>query len=309
MLRRQETPSSDIHGSARSVRPSVEADDLAEPSFQTRAWRSLSRKTFLPDSEQSRIYHDWISRSVFLRVDLALIFLIDAGKPHNFVCSECRLPENLIGCGTCCRAYHAHCLPAMNTVPGFFHCSSCKEKAWDQAPPLLSSTTTDSGDATPGSSFQRREPPSRETPASIQGSPLMGYNAPGIASSTFPGRRDEYEIEYSDNLPPIFEMYSQVLAHLYQPDPDRGSVHRPEFLHQLNLMTREVESHRALLRKMATLREEFSKIQTENMQLRVYLNSRLPRDGNFAASNFSGYPRPSADTAGKSWDSIVMDLI
>jgi cell shape-determining protein MreC len=99
------------------------------------------------------------------------------------------------------------------------------------------------------------------------------------------------------------------LAHLYQPDPDRGSVHRPEFLHQLNLMTREVEFHRSLLRKMATLREEFSKIQTENKQLRVYLNSRFPRDGNFAASNFSGYPRPSADTAGKSWDSIVMDLI
>ena len=121
-----------------------------------------------------------------LYVELALIPLIYAGKPHNFVCSECRLPENLIGCGTCCRAYHPQCLSAAKTASNLFHCPSCKENAWDRVSPSLqvSSAPTNSRGATPGSSFQRTEPPSRETPG-IQGSPLTGYDTPRIAAANF----------------------------------------------------------------------------------------------------------------------------
>lgn len=234
---------------------------------------------------------------------------IDAGKPHNFVCSKCRLPEYLIGCGTCCRAYHVQCLSA-DAVPGFFHCSSCKEKAWDQEPPSLSAMS-DSQDETPGSSFQRTEPPSRQD-GSNQETPLAEYDTPGFDAPNLPsGRDDKFDTDDLHNLPPIFEMYSQILAHLYQPDANpTSSVHQPEFLNQLNLMVREVESHRSLLEKMATFREDFSRLQTENLHLREYLNSRLPIAGTVArSSNFSEFPRPSADTIGKTWDRIAMDLI
>lgn len=169
----------------------------------------------------------------------------------------------------------------------------------------------DSQDAPQGSSFQRTEPPSKES-ASSQGSPLTEYDTPGFVPSNLPSaKREGYDTEYPDNLPPVFEMYSQVLAHLYQPDAKRiSSVHQLEFLNQLNLMLREVESHRSLLAKMANLREELSRIQADNMHLRAYLNSPMPSEGNFArSSNYSGFPRPLADTTGKSWDSIALDLI
>jgi len=307
---RQQVPDND--SVARSARPSPSIEtDTAESSFQTR-WR----KTVLSESEQSRIYRDWISRfiphfSCRAHIDI-LISLVDAGKPHNFVCSGCRLPENLIGCETCCRAYHRQCLSA-NLVSEFFHCPSCKQKTWNRAPPLPppSLASTVSPDATPGNSFQRTEPLVKETP-SIQGSPMTGYNTPECAESTAPpGKGDDFEAEYPDDLPPVFEMYSQVLAHLYQPDANRGaSVLQPEFLHQLNLMVREVESRRSLLQRMTTLREEFSRVQTENMQLRADLNAHLPRARDFTSTpNLSRFPRPSADTVGKSWDTIVMDFI
>jgi hypothetical protein len=170
---------------------------------------------------------------------------------------------------------------------------------------------SDSQDETTGSSFQRTEPPSRQN-ESNQATPLTEYDTPGFDAPNLPsGRDDKFETDDLHDLPPIFEMYSQVLAHLYQPDANRiSSVHQPEFLNQLNLMVREVESHRSLLEKMVTLREEFSRVQTENLHLRAYLNSRLPTAGSFArSSNFSEFSRPSADTIGKTWDSIAMDLI
>lgn len=136
-------------------------------------------------------------------VELALIPLINAGKPHNLVCSEYRLPENLIGCGPCCRAYHPQCLSAANTASNFSHCPPCKENGWDRAPPSLplSSVPTNSRDATPGSAFRRTEPPFRETPG-IQRSPLTGHDHPeNRRSDLFYWGEDDFGTEYPDNLP------------------------------------------------------------------------------------------------------------
>ncbi|KAJ5662591.1 uncharacterized protein N7477_010207 [Penicillium maclennaniae] len=166
-------------------------------------------------------------------------------------------------------------------------------------------------EAPPESLSQRTEPPSRES-VSVQGSPLTGYETPGLATTNCSiSKEDTYDTELPDNLPPVFEMYSQVLAHLYQPDANRiNAVHQVEYLNQLNLMVREVESHRSLLEKMANLREEFSRVQTENMHLRAYLNSRMPSEGGFARPFiYPELPRPLADTTGKSWDSIATDFI
>lgn len=55
---------SDIQGySARAVRQSIETDPIVcQPDRQREAaWRSSSKPNGLPEREQSRIYHDWIS--------------------------------------------------------------------------------------------------------------------------------------------------------------------------------------------------------------------------------------------------------
>ncbi|KAJ5884698.1 hypothetical protein N7495_009208 [Penicillium taxi] len=112
----------------------------------------------------------------------------------------------------------------------------------------------------------------------------------------------------SQDLPPVPNMYPHVLAYLSQTDAATTQLtHQPEFRHQLDTMLKEVEAHR---HKMATFLEEFSRVQTENMHLRTYLNSQLPsRLIDSGPSNFSALQAPSSDTTGKSWDSIVLDLI
>lgn len=76
---------------------------------------------------------------------------------------RCHLPENLVGCETCCRSYRAQCLlSAVNPrVFDNFHSSSCRENGWDRAPPrspVSSSASNSSRDATlSGGSFQRNE--------------------------------------------------------------------------------------------------------------------------------------------------------
>ncbi|OKO90329.1 hypothetical protein PENSUB_13462 [Penicillium subrubescens] len=126
-----------------------------------------------------------------------------------------------------------------------------------------------------------------------------------------PEGTDAFEHDHSStNLSPIADMYPHILGLLAQPDRQDMSGN-PDFIYQLHSMMQEVQSHRSLLQKAAVLREEFSRVQTENIQIRTYLNSRLPsREPTFLTpSTFSPIPRPSPDTSGRSWDSIVLDLI
>lgn len=229
----------------------------------------------------------------------------DAGKPHHFVCSECHLPEKLLGCGTCCRSYHAACLPngSCEEQPAIFHCPSCRDKAWDRVPPRIPTSAAPSG--------SQNATPAGSTPVSTHSSPQMARrNTPsGPSSASIHGQEDDYERAHPpENLPSVSEMYPHVQAYLAQA---HGLGDHPEFLRQISLMLHEVESHRVLLRKNALLREEFSRVQTENSQLRTYLHAQLPirEPAVSGPSTFSPIPRPSADTSGKSWDRIVLDLI
>ncbi|QKX59434.1 uncharacterized protein TRUGW13939_06568 [Talaromyces rugulosus] len=54
----------------------------------------------------------------------------NAGKPHNFICSRCRKPGNLLDCATCCRAYHVACLPAPpgEEGAGSWSCPPCQQR-------------------------------------------------------------------------------------------------------------------------------------------------------------------------------------
>lgn len=126
-----------------------------------------------------------------------------------------------------------------------------------------------------------------------------------------PERTDAFEHDHlSTNLPPITEMYSHILSFLARPGAQDMNGH-PEFIRQLGLVMKEVQSHRSLLQKTAVFRDEFARVQTENVQTRTYLNSRLPlREPTFSPPpTFAPMPRPATDTSGRSWDSIALDLI
>lgn len=197
-----------------------------------------------------------------------------------------------------------------------FHCPSCKAKGWDRAPPSLPATTSSSTsrDSTPTAHSGFISPSYRGGSGSVQASPWPGTNNIPEISSTMdfvPEGSGAFEYDHSStNNSPITDMYPHILALLAQPDRQDMTRH-PEFIHQLHCMMQEVQSHRSLLQKAAVLREEFSRVQTENIQIRTYLNSRLPsREPTFSTpSTFSPIPRPSPDTSGRSWDSIVLDLI
>jgi len=113
-------------------------------------------------------------------------------------------------------------------------------------------------------------------------------------------------------LPPISEMYPHLLEYLALPgDGTDQPAQGAQFKHQLNLMMQEIESHRALLREKANLEEEYCRTQSENAQMKAYLDSRLSREPTVASpSTFShSIPRPPVQRSEKSWDSIALDLI
>ncbi|KAJ5679916.1 Zinc finger PHD-finger [Penicillium macrosclerotiorum] len=317
MLRKPDGLQSHVTGPGDSnqlVWRSIETDhDANEPNWRVKKRRSMaSGQSILSGSEQSRIYHDWV----------------EGGKPHHFVCSECRLPEKLIGCTTCCRSYHASCLSLPgNQMAGYFYCSACKEQAWDRVPPsppppLLSQPLTpDTRGAprenTPDSSeslFSKTNhragdghPPTSQSPPMVSRRPMSGI--PSMQT-------DAYEHGPLLQQPaPISDLYPHLLAYLSDSRPPRSSsaasAVQPEFFYQLDLMMREVQAYRALLDKTATLREEFARVQTENIQLRTYLNARLPlQEPTFSgASTCVSTPRPLPETSGRSWDSIVLDIM
>lgn len=302
-------------GTANTARPSIEADGASNRPV-------VFSNTSFPELEQSRIYHEWLSTvSLHKPLKHSLTGPADADKPHNVVCSQCHLPENLIHCGTCCRSYHTWCDPSMarRAGTGDFHCPSCVDKGWDRAPPQFTrpaSTSSDSRATTPVGNPSRILPSmSGEGSVGTRESPLATrHSSPGYSSASCASERPQGfdHASTGENLPLISQMYPHVLAYMAQTDGQTElPLRQPELMHRLGLMMKEVESHRSLLGKMAILREEFDRIQTENVQIRTYLNSRLPSlEPRLASpSAFSSIPRPSADTTGKSWDSIILDLI
>ncbi|KAJ9602970.1 hypothetical protein H2200_012750 [Cladophialophora chaetospira] len=61
------------------------------------------------------------------------------GDPNVPYCFECKKEEDVLGCRTCKRSYHAACLgdhaPAEPTSTNIFYCPVCVERGWDVQPP------------------------------------------------------------------------------------------------------------------------------------------------------------------------------
>ncbi|KAJ5174220.1 uncharacterized protein N7482_000097 [Penicillium canariense] len=78
--------------------------------------------------------------------------------------------------------------------------------------------------------------------------------------------------------------------------------HNPEFVRQLDLMIKDVQARQSLLQKIATLREQFSRVQIEKIQIRTYLNSRIPlwKGTRSSTPKISPIPRSTTGTSGQS---------
>ncbi|GIK05972.1 hypothetical protein Aspvir_010089 [Aspergillus viridinutans] len=185
------------------------------------------------DDEKSRIYTDWIK----------------GGKPHNLVCSECRSPDDLMLCETCCPA------DALTTQSNL------------QGPSVYSS---------PVDSQQQR----------AQNVLTMASN------SDIMSRARQFLIQHGKF-------------------PTSQDFH-PELLSNLGTMMLELESQQLLLQEIQDLREENASLRREALKTKHHYPSRMPINESVLNSPSHLAPRiqtPSPDTAGKSWDRIVMDLI
>ncbi|KAJ5344453.1 Zinc finger PHD-finger [Penicillium brevicompactum] len=268
-------------------------------------WGSISSTLpVLSGPEQVRVYHDWI----------------DAGRPHNIVCWECRLPDSLIGCQTCCRSYHTACLQDVVRSANNFHCPSCRARSWDHAPPqfsTLSPAPTSTRSATRSvRPLQTQDLPSTTGPTrddeSPRGSRRKSSGVPKMAHPTL-NRLDKTNADSTPGLSPVTEMYPQLLEHLALPhDGTDQGAQSAQFKNQLSLAMQEIESHRVSMREKASLQQEYLRMQKENMQIKAYLDSGLSREATAVASPSTishSITRPPVQRSGQSWDSIALDLI
>jgi hypothetical protein len=86
----------------------------------------------------------------------------------------------------------------------------------------------------------------------------------------------------------------------------------PKLLSILGTMMLELESQQLLLQEIQDLREENASLRREALKTKHPYASRMPINESVLNSPSHLAPRiqtPSPDTAGKSWDRIVMDLI
>ncbi|BCR82689.1 PHD finger protein [Aspergillus chevalieri] len=249
----------------------------------------------LSETDRSNIYYEWIR----------------LGKPHNIVCSQCRRPDQLLLCETCCRSYHTGCIPSseVTAFSGKFHCPSCRNKNWDRLPPQFSgrSSPNASRSTTPsGRDRSRRNSPSRLAKPSghispiASGTPLTGL--PGSSGHTSPMEWQGVHGagQQSDKL-------SQARSFLIE-NGAASQEHNPMILYQIAHMMEQLESQQRLLQETQELREENVRLHHINRELRAHAHSRSPHDS-AVNSPIPNIPRPVADTSGKSWDRIVMDLL
>ncbi|KAJ5544486.1 Zinc finger PHD-finger [Penicillium sp. DV-2018c] len=288
------------YDTSSSLIRSIEDHDVHPRSSQIR-WGSISStQPILSGPEQIRVYHEWI----------------DAGRPHNIVCWECRLPDSLIGCQTCCRSYHTACLLDVVRSANNFHCPSCRTRAWDRSPPQFPTPS-------PISSNRGITPSFHATPA-FGNSPIHSERSPSdsgrrssgtsrMLSTPALGRINEFNHRSTPAGPsPIAEMYPQLLEYLASADTGTYQhAQTSQFKHQLELAMKEIESNRSLLQEKANIREEYLRLQAENAQIKARLDSKdSPRES--ARPSPSMMPPstsyPAEEQRGKAWDSLAIDL-
>ncbi|CAI7612928.1 unnamed protein product [Penicillium viridicatum] len=264
-------------------------------------WGSISStQPVLSGPEQIRVYHEWI----------------DAGKPHNIVCWECRLPDSLIGCQTCCRSYHTACLLDVVRSANNFHCPSCRERAWDRAPPLfpVPSPAPSTGGTTPSS----HSDPAGNVPIRGDRSPTASRRKSSATPRMMPPTLNRIDELNSRGTPAevfsVAETYPQLLEYLALPDNETNHHAQPsQFKHQLGMAIKEIESNRASIRDKVNIREDYSRLQRENAQIKAYLDSkRSPRDSAIPSPSVVSHDiisRPASEQRGKAWDSLALDTL
>lgn len=311
-------------------------DDSATPSSSTgdlsSELRDVSTLPFatglISEREHSQIYTDWISKSPLTNIILSrhanAFGNVEAGKPHNFICHECRKPDNLLLCKTCCRSYHTSCVPA-SPVPGNFedfHCPSCKEKHWDISPPriLPSAPPSDiSRSVSPSVTEADRRTASMSHNHSEHGSPAGRVSTPHLQFSADVGDLwPNSTIPFRPNIDPTTRARDFLAEYGGLPS---SQDYRPDFLLQLGRIIQQAESSDQSLKEAESLREENAKLRRENSQLRLNLSSRLSsRDPalslrrspsatrTYTSSNNSVASLIPPDVSERSWDRIISDV-
>lgn len=218
-------------------------------------------------------------------------------------------------CQTCCRSYHAECLPTRDHagLSRGLYCPSCRDKKWDHLPPQFSSPNNSRGASPSGKDDGKFQSPPGYVMQSQHRSPVTSRPPLSDWQSSF--RSSSPSINYQNNVNDLDQtLLSDKLARARQfLDENDGSPphqgYSPNLLYRLGDLMVQLESQQYLSQEVQKLREENARLQHANQELRLYAGSKpSSRDPtlNFSMSNI---PRPSPDTSGKSWDSIVMDLI
>lgn len=112
----------------------------------------------------------------------------------------------------------------------------------------------------------------------------------------------------------VEETYPQLLEYLALPENETKHLAQPsQFKHQLEMAIKEIESNRALIREKVNIREDYSRLQRENAQIKAYLDSkRSPRDTAIPSPSAVSHEiisRPASEQRGKAWDSLALDTL
>ncbi|KAL4783322.1 hypothetical protein BJX76DRAFT_258763 [Aspergillus varians] len=231
---------------------------------------------------------------------------IGSGRPHHIVCSECREPNNLVLCESCCRSYHASCLsPSDFPTPSVqFHCPACSSGQWDCSSSTVRPSTSPevSRSGTPAihptmDILSPREPMANPIPSARTSPQTMQAPSPATDHTVLPTNTFD---------PSILSRAREFLV--TDGGFPKGQEFSVNFLLKLGAMMTDLDLHRGRAEELVLENEH---LRQDNANIRAYLDSNLATGKPVArpGGDSSAITIPSPDTAGKSWDRIVMDLI
>ncbi|KAL4808122.1 hypothetical protein BDV18DRAFT_96189 [Aspergillus unguis] len=228
---------------------------------------------------------------------------IESGKPHNIVCSKCHGPKNLVHCTTCARSYHTSCLPSTGSwMQSAFYCPACRAGRWNGS--QVSGSLASPQHRQLGTPVVRS--PEQSIPASLPRDRGRASGQPEPHSTT-PSGTSHYYVSAPDPFDPGLVTRAQDFLRTHGGFPESEDF-SPHLLLSLGSIMSELQSHREQVKELMS---ENAHLRQDNANIRAYLDSSLElgRPWTRPVNNIESIPRPSNDTAGKSWDRIVMDLI
>ncbi|KAL4945506.1 hypothetical protein BDV06DRAFT_26359 [Aspergillus oleicola] len=260
----------------------------AEPVAETAA---LSPRSAPVQRAQHPIYAHWI----------------ESGRPHNAICSECRKPNDLVLCTTCCRSYHRSCLSpvSLSAQSAPFQCPACCSGQWSRSLASSDDLSTFVNASQPGT------PMTHSATKGVR-SPAAPMAAPGSTQAT---PHEMQAASAADSLVAPFDAFDpSILTRAREFLRTQGGFPEsqdfsPDFLLKLGSIMTELEFQRERAQELVS---ENAQLRQDNANIRTYLDSNLATGRpvvNNAGNDLSFIRRPSPDTTGKTWDRIVMDLI